>query len=149
MTYGLVIALPDKDVTGNNPDDAAIDTRENSLRIRINARTPRFGQLITTFSATPAINYSKLLLSIPLEQDYLPLFYFYYDATLSDRNVDRIYGRRFNMDVFGDLYFIALYENKVLNFYLKTTSAFSPGGVGDLTGLRVTFNYTIFTNEAV
>ncbi len=151
-SQGIIIALDGKSVRNDSPNNTAVDTNYNTLKMRIDEEDPNFGRIRIRFSFNPySVSYSKLLFTHTFKTPYTPLYYFAYMIKNSDRVLLAEYGKVFALDVFGDRYFEVVQDGKTVNFYFRCSAFIDPGNEAfdpNLTGNEFEFQYSFFVNRS-
>lgn len=142
----LKIALPGKDVTRGIPEDMAVDSDYDSLKMPIDPANPYFGEILVTFQDNPGTG-TYPIFQFRHKFNYKPLYFVYFDisksssALISNSGYD--YGTEFDTDAFADQYFKVTDLGNGFDFnFVVANNSFV-----DMTTQYFSFRYFVYAND--
>lgn len=143
----LKISLPGFDVKTASPEQMAIDSDYDTLKIPVDDTSSKFGQILVTFADNPGVGVYPLF-TYKHGFSYMPFYYFFFDFGSSSKllgsNSGFDTGTKFSNDVFSDQFFQFTDTGDGFTLSWNVISALS-----DMTGNFFSFRYFVFANDGV
>lgn len=149
---GIKISLPGFDVHSATPEQCAVHSKYDTMKIKLTSDSRYFGRLDVTIAknpVTPGAIYN--LLTIDNDLGYLPAFFFRHSIKDSFGALSAETGNYFYLDVSGDRGFIASYINNQVKFdFVVSPTAIPANLTGDnISGRTYSFRYYVFANDGI
>lgn len=141
----LKISLPSKDVHTASPEELAVDSDYDSLKLIVTNTNPYYGEILITFKTNPkAGTYNILTYTYPF--DYVPLYYLYFDIAKSSAAVNTNTG--FDTATAFGLDASFFQQFKVVSIAQGFKLDFINNGLGAaVAGTYYSFRYFVYVND--
>lgn len=145
MSSTLKISLPGKDVKTAAPEDLAVHSGYDTLKLIISNSNPYAGEIFVTFKDNPAVGIYRLF-TFKHQLPNHPFYYIFFDRSNSSKNLSTFNqqdtGMEFDNDVFGNQAFIVTDTGDGFTVdYVAQTTTF------DMTAQYFSFKYFVFVND--
>jgi hypothetical protein len=152
--FGILISEPGATVDSSSPDDMAVSSSYDTLKMDLNANDNNFGYVDVYFAnAGNVAGTSILLFQKQITTKYTNLFYFEFDFVNSDIADfwDSQFGNSFYYtgDGFFRRHFEATRVGNLVEFRYIVDSSYSTYSGDTLAGNRLRFKYYFFVNESL
>jgi len=142
MTFGVKIALPGFDARTATPEQCAVDSRFDTMKVKVDPVNPNFGNIIVKFQDNPVIG-TYPIYTINHNYGYIPLYYFFFSVRDSTANTGIETGNFFPGDALNFIYFQATATATQIIFQLVVTNT----SIEALSGNTYAFRYYVFAND--
>lgn len=153
MNPKIIVTLPGYDYDKATPDQCAINSDYDTLKIKLTDTQPHFGTIRVFFSVDyETANVTKRVFQIKHSYPYTPTWLFFFDKGASSANsfLSVVMGDEFDLDVFGSRRFVVSHDASNIYFDFIVDPTFSPTiPPDDLTGRTYVFRYYLFANEGI
>lgn len=143
----LKISLPGFDVKEASPEQLAVDSTFDTLKLPISNSNPYFGEIFVTFAGNPDVG-TYPVFSYKHGFDYNPFYYVFLDTSQSANtllsNSSATTGTQFSPSAGFTQYFMVsqIPGGFKMDYVVNSITA-------DVTGAFYSFKYFVFVNEGV
>lgn len=149
--WGLKISLPGYDVKNATPEQCALHSSYDTLKIKSDLQYPQEGNILITFTKNQTIATTIPLYTIIHNYNYPPAYYFFHDVEGSYKALSQETGNLFSWDSQDSLYFQAVPESNEIVFQLVVTQTYvnNISFGNNVANQYYAFRYYIFANDGI
>jgi hypothetical protein len=144
----LKISLPDKDVKTASPEELAVDSTYDTLKLIVRNSNPYFGEILVIFNSNPPVGTYNIFNYVHELGKYTPLYYVFFDRAKSSK----LLGTNTSFDT------ATLFSNFVMSglqdfIVTDTPTGFrfdyvvGSNGLFDMSGQYFSFRYFVYVND--